>query len=108
SADPAFAIRASTMLVLDHARQAAELQGPSEAALDAWLARHGQALESGSPWTPSKPGEARPPGAPKSRGAATENDEFAGPAQTDPVWRASDPDYLRQIEQCKHAISEGQ
>ncbi|CAG7609291.1 Isochorismate synthase MenF [Leucobacter soli] len=38
-AEPAIALRLDTALVLDHVRGVAELRGPDEAALDAWVAR---------------------------------------------------------------------
>lgn len=82
-ASPAIALRADTMLVLDHARGVAELRGPSERAIDEWLEQHGEASDG-------RPARAAMPG---GENAAS--------------WRRSDSDYLAEVEACQRAIRNG-
>lgn len=96
-APPAFALRADTVLVLDHANGAAELRGPGERDLDAWLERHGGALSAEIASPSDAESRHRPPDAPS-------RPEACGGA----AWRRSDADYLAEVEACKEAIREGE
>ncbi len=102
---PAFALRPSTVLVLDHASGTAELRGEDEAEIDAWLRRHGVALNEAPRELLAANGQAA-----SSRGARAPT---AGPSIEDshgtvpPSWRRSDAQYLADVQACKHAIHEG-
>lgn len=83
---PAFALRSTVTLVLDHAIQRAELRGESDADIDAWLGSYGDAL--------------------RVRYASSR----ALDRQTESPqahWRRSDEQYLADVMACKHAIAEG-
>lgn len=84
--EPAFALRPTTLLVLNHAMRRAELRGVSEDAIDAWLVRHGTALQRG-----------------QVDGLRAEAPEVFGHA-----WRRTDEQYLRNVAACKAAIREGE
>lgn len=81
----AFALRPEAVLVLDHGMKQAQLRSTSDAAIDAWLERHGAALDEVSPPQPQQAGSAVPP----------------------PSWRRSDERYLDDVDACKLAIHEG-
>ncbi len=92
---PAFALRPSTVLVLNHSNQTAELRGESDAAIDAWLGKHGSAFEE-------QPIRDLPLEAIGVSGS------FVGPrAAPVSTWRRSDAQYLEDVRKCKHAIHEG-
>lgn len=88
TAAPGFALALSTVLVLDHATQRAELRGASEADLDAWIARHGAALRQ--PYVAS----------------------YRAPAQhaagRTAQWRRTPQEYRSQVEACRAAIADGE
>lgn len=101
-APPAFALRAETVLRVD--RERAELIGPSDAALDAWLARFGA-------------GEPEPAGARPRLGVLPEIGvlpdetgrirpvELSEPAERPAFWRRSG--YEADVEACRAAIRDG-
>lgn len=86
----AFALRAETVLVLDHARGTAELHGQHERDIEAWLAQHGRALTHPSPRVKSQ---------------QQQQIDGLGPQ---PKWRQSDSEYLARVAECKAAIREGE
>lgn len=89
---PAFALRPSTVLVLNHSNHTAEIRGKDDAAIDAWLGRHGPAFGAESPV--NSPIVCSPPAARHS----------VPPT----VWRRSDTRYLEDVRECKRAIREGE
>ena len=91
-AAPAFALHPSTVLVLDHASERAELRGPSDAAIDTWIERHGAALDQF---------ESVP------RGPGTGDIETADGAPLALPWRRSDDQYVEDVAACKRAIRDG-
>lgn len=98
-APPAMALRAETVLVLDHARGIAELHGPDDAALSAWLERHGASL--GRP--------PRPAGGPTPPEADPRPPHPHSPSELPRArWRCDEPGYLARVEACKAAIREGE
>ncbi|QIM18559.1 anthranilate synthase component I family protein [Leucobacter coleopterorum] len=98
-AAPGFALRIDTVLAVNEAEGRAELRGPSEAALDAWLLRFVGVLGAGAY-------ESRPV-------KRTEPDTYEGDVtsrkflQHDDGWRHTDTVYRAQIERAKLAIAEG-
>ncbi|MBO1902895.1 anthranilate synthase component I family protein [Leucobacter weissii] len=108
-AAPAFALRTGVELVLDHDRGEAELRGPSEAALDAWLARCGASLREDpvlraeiAPWegdpAVQSPPELQPP------------PELHDPPELferRPSWRRSAAEYEDLVERCRTRIRDG-
>lgn len=88
-ADPAaVALRCDVVVAVDHDSGAVELRGPSTAAVDAWLAEHGEHLRA------------------RERGTempAPASDPEASPAQ----WRSGDADYAAAVERCRDAIRAG-
>lgn len=86
-ASPAFALHPEVVLVLDHTSERAELHGPDAAALDDWLAAHGDALEATPPATNRVAAES---------GRVTETS-----------WNRSDAQYLDDVAACKRAIRDG-
>ncbi len=86
---PAFALRPAIVLVLDHARASAELRGPNDEDIDAWIELHGPSLEE----------EIRP---------RHVRDRDASPLQAaTSAWRRSDERYLADVRSCKSAIHDG-
>lgn len=98
--DPGFALRSETVLVLDHATRSAELHGPDETALDAWLARHGDALRGAASET-SDDAARNGREAPEER--ASPGEPAAGPAR----WSKGPAGYEAAVEACREAIREG-
>ena len=92
-AAPAFALRASTVLVIDHEREAAELRGESDAALDAWIARFGSGMFA------EPRADAERPDAIGSGGSTVP------PAE--PAWRRTAANYRADVEACRSAIAAG-
>ena len=92
-AAPALALRLDTVLVLDHVAGTAELRGPDDAALDAWLAAH----DLGA----SADGEIRTG---LGDGAGT---EVGGP-RAKAAWRRTAAEYEDEVEACRAAIREGE
>ena len=98
-ADPGFALRVGTVLVLDHEAGLAELRGPDEGAVDDWLARHGGALEAGVAEMQD----------PSERAGGSESSEPV-PSESAPgmaTWRKSRAAYEAEVEACRAAIREG-
>ena len=107
-AAPGFALAVSTVLILDHGTRRAELSGESEAALDAWLARHGGSLEAEqnehAPIDAST-GSASPVVF-ASHEAPTDHREALS-ARWEQSWRRSGQEYRDQVEACRSAIVDG-
>ena len=89
---PGFALHPSVVLVLDHAREYAELRGASDEEIDAWTARHGASLR--------QPGKV-------SRQPRSDDAETADNAPLVLSWRRSERQYLEDVAACKRAIHEG-
>lgn len=85
-APPAFALHPSVVLALDHARKRAELRGPSDEAIAAWMDRHGGSFERLS---------TEPQVAPEVN------------ARADAFWQRNDERYLADVMACKRAIRDG-
>ena len=92
-APPGFALHSSVVLVLDHASELAELRGPSDEAIAAWIARHGASLHQRAPELP---------------GPGTDNAARAADAPSFAcTWRRSERQYLADVAACKRAIRDG-
>ncbi|MCB1274420.1 MAG: anthranilate synthase component I family protein [Leucobacter sp.] len=97
-AAPGFALRLDTALVLDTARRAAELRGPDDAAIDAWMARFGASLTSNAALGGSAAGGS----------AVGDSDASAfGGADGQARWRRTNAAYQAEVEACRSAIRDG-
>lgn len=108
-APPALALRASVVLRLDHGARTAELRGQAE-LFDAWLARHGAALEARA--APSADSTHQNVGDPGYLGAKSAvPSELSGISESragcGPRWRLNDLEYLAAVERCREAIRDG-
>lgn len=81
---PAFALRAETVLVLNHATERAEVRGPDEVSIARWLAQYGLALQ-----------------------ATRQESQASHGAKTFARWHRSEREYLSDVEACRAAIREG-
>ncbi|WP_082309434.1 anthranilate synthase component I family protein [Leucobacter musarum] len=102
---PGFALRCDVVLAIDHESLTARLHGPSEHAIDAWLAEHGGLLAAAAPTPTSTPTSVPEPGhSAEPRGAA-----IAPGVQvsTHPQWRRDDASYAREVDACRAAIRAG-
>lgn len=119
---PAFALRMETALLLDHARGTAELRGPSDAVLDAWMERYGAPLLTDG----VKPGGDGSCDSGRSAPSAQDDGRAWGPAQDDgrgrsfargsaqgdgglgrAGWRKTPAEYEAEVEACRAAIRDG-
>ncbi len=93
TAAPAFALRASTVLVIDHEQEAAELRGESDAAIDAWIARFGTSLFA----------------EPRASGERADEKGSGDPVESTgvPAWRRTAANYRADVEACRSAIAAG-
>ena len=84
--ESAIALRCDVVVAMNHDSGVAELRGPSDAAIDAWLVDHGELLRRhADPELPADP--AHPSAAPH--------------------WRRDDAEYASAVERCRSAIREG-
>ncbi|WP_416446982.1 anthranilate synthase component I family protein [Leucobacter sp. HNU] len=97
-ASPAFALRVSTVLAVDHARGTAELRGEGAAALDEWIARFGSGVSSESRADAGRPGRS---------GTGVRSSPVGGARVGSPVWRRTSAAYRADVEACLAAIAAG-
>lgn len=120
-APPALALRLDTALVLDHAAGTAELRGPDDASLDAWLAAYAPGRHAAAPEdicvVEDENGAKRPPerGSPpeasdedpcgERRGTRNPGRAERGAAT---AWRRTAAEYEAEVEACRAAIRDGE
>jgi len=106
-APPAMALRLDTALVLDHVAGTAELRGPDDAALDAWLAAYG--ADGRQPLPPLPPEillQTEENGAKPPTEGESPSERGERPARV--AWRRSAAEYEAEVEACRAAIRDGE
>lgn len=117
-AAPAFALRTSAVLAIDHTSGRAELRGANAEQIDAWAAELQAASPGGSTWERESSPVRVPPDrhdAPERRVASQLREALVVreipsglEVSDDASWRCSDDEYLARIDACKEAIADGE
>ena len=100
---PGFALRCDVVLAIDHEALTARLHGPSEDAIDAWLAEHGGLLAAATSTSTSEP-DPEPGTAAEPRGVSIAP---AAQKSAHPQWRRDDASYASEVDACRAAIRAG-
>lgn len=98
---PGFALRCDVVLAIDHEALTARLHGPSEYAIDDWLAEHGRLLAAATSTSTSAP---EPGSAAEPRGVSITP---AAQKSAFPQWRRDDASYASDVDACRAAIRAG-